>query len=140
MYTDEELKMMIDILVEYENIAGISEYKGTKTYDCGKSIETYDERKKALGHVIKVKILTEKTKEELFNEIRNIKRDKRGRLNEGAKLAKKDNCNSEEIWKLHKEGKSVEEIVKLRKCSKSTVYKVIKRCEDTRKILWDKLK
>lgn len=57
----------------------------------------------------------------------NIHRDERGRLNEGALLASKDNCNEQEILLRHDSGMSVKEIVDCMKCSKSTVYNAIKR-------------
>ena len=60
------------------------------------------------------------------NELRNIHRDKRGRLYKGARLASKDCCNVEGILLRHDSGMSVKEIVKSMGCSKSTVYNVIK--------------
>lgn len=67
----------------------------------------------------------EKRKE--FEASRNIKRDKRGRLNKKAVLAKKDNCDKIGILLRYKGGMSVKEIVQCMGCSKSTVYNVIKK-------------
>lgn len=57
----------------------------------------------------------------------NIHRDERGRLNKGALLASKDNCREQEILLMYDDGMSVKEIVDSMKCSKSTVYNVIKK-------------
>lgn len=68
-----------------------------------------------------------KTTREKFEKQHNIKRDKRGRLNKGALLAKKDTCNEDKIWLRYKAGMTVGEIVEVMGCSKSTVYNVIKK-------------
>ena len=70
---------------------------------------------------------TEKSKRKQFEEEHNIKRDKKGRLNEGAILAKKDNCDELSIIIRYKSGMPVKEIVKDLNCSKSTVYNVISK-------------
>lgn len=64
---------------------------------------------------------------EKFEKEHNIKRDKRGRLNKGALLAKKTTCNDVKIWLLYMAGMSVKTIVENMGCSKSTVYNSIKR-------------
>lgn len=68
-----------------------------------------------------------KADREKFEKLHNIKRDKRGRLNKGALLAKKDTCNEDKIWLRYKAGMTVGEIVEVMGCSKSTVYNVIKK-------------
>lgn len=68
-----------------------------------------------------------KAERERFEKLHNIKRDKRGRLNMGALLAKKDCCNEDEIWLRYMSGMSVKQIVDCMGCSKSTVYNVIKK-------------
>lgn len=60
-----------------------------------------------------------------FEELRNIERDSKGRLNKGAKLAKKDTCNKLRIYMMHEMGATVKEIVTYYGCSKSTVYRVL---------------
>ena len=60
------------------------------------------------------------------NEVRNIYRDKRGRLNKGALLASKYNCNKVEILRRYESGMTVKQIVECMGCSKSTVYNAIK--------------
>jgi transposase len=57
----------------------------------------------------------------------NIRRDKRGRLNKGALLASKNNCSEVGIQLRYDSGMSPKEIVDCMKCSKSTVYSVIKK-------------
>ena len=59
-------------------------------------------------------------------ELQNVQRDRRGRLLEGSKIASKSCCNPDRIWQLHYSGFSVKEIVRQLKCSKSTVYRVLK--------------
>ena len=65
-----------------------------------------------------------------FDKKHNIKRDKRGRLNSGALLAKKDNCNETDIIQKYMSGMTVKEIVECLGCSKSTVYNVIKNYKE----------
>ena len=60
-----------------------------------------------------------------FEEIRNIKRDSKGRLNKGALLAKKDSCNGSKIYLMHEMGATVKEIVEHYGCSKSAVYRIL---------------
>ncbi len=45
----------------------------------------------------------------------------------GAVLAKKRNCDEDDLWYLYSKGWSVKEIVAVRGCSKLTVYNVIKK-------------
>lgn len=66
----------------------------------------------------------------VFDKKHNIKRDKRGRLNSGALLAKKDNCNENAILLRYMSGMTVKEIVECMGCSKSTVYNVIKNYKE----------
>ena len=70
--------------------------------------------------------LEEQRKRE-WDEKHNIHRDKRGRLNKGALLASKDNCSEVGIQLRYDSGMSPKEIVDCMKCSKSTVYNVIKK-------------
>lgn len=60
-----------------------------------------------------------------FEELRNIERDSKGRLNKGAKLAKKDSCNESRIYLMYEIGATVKEIVAYCGCSKSVVYRVL---------------
>lgn len=60
------------------------------------------------------------------NEVRNIHRDKRGRLNKGALLASKYNCNKEDILRMYDSGMTVKQIVECMGCSKSAVYNATK--------------
>ena len=46
--------------------------------------------------------LSEEDKRKEFEELNNIKRDSKGRLNKGAKLAKKDSCNETKIYLIWK--------------------------------------
>lgn len=71
-----------------------------------------------------------KAQREQFEKVRNIKRDKRGRLNKGALLAKKDCCNEDEIWLRYMSGMSAKQIVDCMGCSSSTVYNVIKKYKE----------
>lgn len=68
-----------------------------------------------------------KADRERFEEQHNIKRDKRGRLNKGALLAKKETCDEVKIWLRYMSGMTVGQIVDVMGCSKSTVYNVIKK-------------
>ena len=68
-----------------------------------------------------------KADREKFEKQHNIKRDKRGRLNKGALLAKKETCNEDEIWLRYMSGMTVGQIVYVMGCSKSTVYNVINK-------------
>lgn len=67
---------------------------------------------------------TGKGREEFEGE-RNIQRDRKGRLNKGALLAKKNSCDEIRIMLYHGMGMSVKDIVEHLKCSKTTVYRVI---------------
>ncbi len=63
-----------------------------------------------------------------YRKALNISRDEKGRLTKGSVLAKKRNCDEDDLWFLYNQsGCSVKEIVALRGCSKSTVYSVIKK-------------
>lgn len=66
---------------------------------------------------------------------RNVNRDKRGRLNKGARLAQKDSCDIKKIWLLYQNGVTVKEIVHRLGCSKSTVYNVVKERKDLKMYL-----
>ena len=66
--------------------------------------------------------------DEQYKKNLNLTRDEKGRLGKKATIAKKRNCDEEDIWFLYDMGHcTVSEIVALRGCSKSTVYKVIKK-------------
>ena len=58
--------------------------------------------------------------------LQNVRRDQRGRLLKDSKIASKSCCDPDRIWQLHYSGFSVKEIVRQLKCSKSTVYRVLK--------------
>ncbi len=63
-----------------------------------------------------------------YRKTLNLSRDEKGHLKKGAVLAKKRNCDEDDLWYLYsKAGWSVKEIVAVRGCSKSTVYNVIKK-------------
>ena len=72
-------------------------------------------------------IAMERIRKDAWNAKHNIVRDKRGRLNKGALLASKDNCQAEKILLRYASGMSVREMVECLGCSKSTVYNVIKK-------------
>ena len=65
-----------------------------------------------------------------FNLERNIKRDSKGRLNKGSRLAHKDNCNEERIKSFLGLGYSVKHIAAMLYCSKSTVYRIKKQYDE----------
>ena len=67
---------------------------------------------------------------EEFEKRRNIKRDEKGRLNKGAKLAHKDRCNEWVIINYYVGGLSVKEIVKATGAGKSTIYNMIKKYKE----------
>lgn len=71
--------------------------------------------------------LLERGRHGQFEQKRNIKRDRKGRLNKGSALARKDTCNEVEIILRHASGMAVKEIVECMGCSKSTVYNAIKK-------------
>lgn len=60
-----------------------------------------------------------------LEELRNEKRDERGRLKKGSRIAAKLSCDREEIRYLYKMGLSARQIVEEKGCSKSTVYNAI---------------
>ena len=66
-------------------------------------------------------------KHERLKELQNVRRDQRGRLLKDSKIASKSCCDPDRIWQLHYSGFSVKEIVRQLKCSKSTVYRVLKQ-------------
>jgi DNA invertase Pin-like site-specific DNA recombinase len=73
-----------------------------------------------------------------FEEKRNIYRDEKGRLNKGAQLNHKESCNSDRIWLMYCSGMSIDEIMKIMKCSRSSAYRIIKKNKDNRKASnWD---
>jgi DNA invertase Pin-like site-specific DNA recombinase len=65
-----------------------------------------------------------------FDSERNVKRDSKGRLNKGSRLAQKDNCNEYSIKAYLGLGYSVKRIVAMLHCSKSTVYRVKKQYDE----------
>lgn len=73
-----------------------------------------------------------------FEEKRNICRDKKGRLNEGARLNHKESCNSVKIWLMYCSGMSIDEITECMKCSRTSVYRIVKDYKDKMKASkWD---
>ena len=84
-----------------------------------------EEKKMLMGQQEKQAALSEEDTNKKFEELRNIKRDSKGRLNKGAKLAKKDTCNETKIYLMHELGATVKEIVAYYGCSKSVVYRVL---------------
>ena len=69
--------------------------------------------------------LSEEDKRKKFEELQNIKRDSKGRLNKGARLAKKASCNETKIYLMYELGATVKEIIEMYGCSKSVVYRVL---------------
>ena len=69
--------------------------------------------------------LSEEDKRKKFEELQNIKRDSKGRLNKGARLAKKTSCNETKIYLMYELGATVKEIIEMYGCSKSVVYRVL---------------
>ena len=67
-----------------------------------------------------------KMQKEYFDGKRNISRDRKGRLNKGARLAEKDNCNKDSIISLYNDGMSVKKIAAYKRCSQATVYNAVK--------------
>lgn len=65
-----------------------------------------------------------------YNNARNIKRDGKGRLSKGSRLAHKDTCDENRIKGFLRQGCSVKQIVEKLNCSKSTVYRVKKKYEE----------
>lgn len=63
--------------------------------------------------------------------LKNEKRDKRGRLEKGSRIAAKPSCDKNEIRYLYKLGLSVKQIVERMKCSKSTIYNAIKGIDES---------
>lgn len=69
-----------------------------------------------------------------FEAIRNIHRDKKGRLNKGAELAKKVTINKEYLIRdLYDNKVPVRTITLVTGISKSTVYNVIKKYKKVKK-------
>ena len=60
-----------------------------------------------------------------FEELRDIKRDKKGRLNKGARLAQKDCCDKEEIIRLFSKGLTAKAIANRMGCGLASVYRII---------------
>lgn len=84
-----------------------------------------EEKKMLMEQQEKQVTFSEEDTKKKFDELRNIKRDSKGRLNKGAKLAKKDTCNETKIYLMHELGATVKEIVAYYGCSKSVVYRVL---------------
>lgn len=91
----------------------------------GKLKQCVEERKMLMEQQGKQDTFSEEDTKKNFEELRNIKRDNKGRLNKGAKLAKKDSCNEMKIYLMHELGATVKEIVEHYGCSKSVVYRVL---------------
>lgn len=71
-------------------------------------------------------------KEEIHEQSsdKNNFRDSRGRLLDGAQIAKKDCCNDVKIILMYGAGMTVKEIVNELGCSKSTVYNVLSKSKN----------
>ena len=71
--------------------------------------------------------------DEQYKKKLNLARDEKGRLKKGATIARKRICDEEDLWWLYSKGYTVKEIIELRGCSKSTVYRVIKEHKEKEK-------
>lgn len=102
-----------------------------------------------MGNKIRIPLSVDEYNEELTKEIKkgkrkqfeeehNIDRDAKGRLNKGAVLAKKDNCDELSIIIRYKRGMPAKEIAKDLNCSKSTVYSVISKYKKQRASILEK--
>ena len=69
---------------------------------------------------------------EVFNRERNIRRDKKGRLNKGAQLAKGSGYDKWNIWEMKKNGMSNNEIMEVTGCSRPTIYNAYNAIEKLR--------
>lgn len=69
---------------------------------------------------------------EAFNRERNIRRDKKGRLNKGAQLAKGSGYDKWNIWEMKKNGMSNNEIMEVTGCSRPTIYNAYNAIEKLR--------
>ena len=69
---------------------------------------------------------------EAFNRERNIRRDKKGRLNKGAQLAKGSGYDKWNIWQMKKNGMSNNEIMEVTCCSRPTIYNAYNAIEKLR--------
>ena len=78
-------------------------------------------------------LVNEKMKLDRQKELKNEKRDKRGRLEKGSRIASRLSCDKYEIRYLYQTGHSVKQIVEHLGCSKSTVYKVIKEMKNSKR-------
>lgn len=83
------------------------------------------EMRKSLIEKQEASDISEENARKKFEEIRNIKRDSKGRLNKGALLAKKNSCDGSKIYLMHEMGATVKEIVEHYGCSKSAVYRIL---------------
>ncbi len=91
----------------------------------GRLKQSVEEKKMLMERQKEQAALSEEDKRKKFEELHNIKRDSKGRLNKGAKLAKKDSCNETKIYLMYVAGATVKEIVEIYGCSKSVVYRVL---------------
>lgn len=91
----------------------------------GKLKQCVEEQKMLMEQQEKQVTFSEEDTKKKFDELRNIKRDSKGRLNKGAKLAKKDSCNETKICLMYELGATVKEIVEHCGCSKSVVYRIL---------------
>ena len=75
---------------------------------------------------------SEKLKQEADKRLKNERRDERGRLQKGSRIAAKQNCDKNRICLYYAMGCSVKEIVTQLGCSKTTVYRVLKESNITK--------
>ncbi len=91
----------------------------------GRTKQHIEEKKMLMERQKERAALSEEDKRKEFEELQNIKRDSKGRLNKGAKLAKKASCNETKIYLMYELGATVKEIIEMYGCSKSVVYRVL---------------
>ena len=91
----------------------------------GRTKQHIEEKKMLIERQKERAALSEEDKRKEFEELQNIKRDSKGRLNKGAKLAKKASCNETKIYLMYELGATVKEIIEMYGCSKSVVYRVL---------------
>ncbi len=91
----------------------------------GRTKQHIEEKKMLMEQQKERAALSEEDKRKEFEELQNIKRDSKGRLNKGAKLAKKASCNETKIYLMYELGATVKEIIEMYGCSKSVVYRVL---------------
>ncbi len=85
------------------------------------------------------RIADEMARQKRQKDLKYGKRDKRGRLKKGSKIASKLCCDKNEIRRLYKAGYDVKKITERMNCSKSTVYNAIKGIEKSERADTDEL-